>query len=360
MLRLPEQDPRKRRQQLADLIAAQTPSPCEAEAQALERLRDPRTPVLITGQQCGLLLGPALVLYKTIDLFRIAQSLPDKALCLFWMESNDHDWAEAARLQLPGRRIAFEQEKESKGRSIGHIPFSASFRTELLEQTKTHLAPLCKDKYEVLAEVLQGADGFVSQFRGYMRMLFAAHGLLLLDPSTQAARELAIPFWQHLQAHQQELKEALVSRSRELKSKQGQVQVEVDERADFFMEDEQGRRRRPQLDESPGDPLRITPNVLSRPLLQDWLCDTHLTVLGPAERAYQSQLDQAYALFGIKAPTRMPRSHPAAAAQGRSAAPGTLWHSIGRAATPRPLLAARAAGAVSRSRTRLAGSSQVG
>ncbi len=298
-----------KRRRLAELISAQTPTPCDAETAAMERLRNPDSLVLITGQQCGLMLGPALVLYKTLDLLRVSRSLSSPTVCVFWMEGNDHDWAEAARLHLPGRRIVYEQSTESAGCSVGHLPLSEETRADAVSQFENSLGAYpCVELGQIRDTLLQAKD-LADQFRHYMRRIFAHHGLLLLDPSDPDARELAVPFWTALADNANQLKEALVSQTEVLRSQGQRIQVEIDSRADFFVEDQWGKRVRPEVAKLPKDVRRVTPTVLTRPLLQDWLCDTWLTVLGPGEMSYQLQLDLAYEALGLCRPHRMPRTH---------------------------------------------------
>ncbi len=69
-----------------------------------EALADPATLVVITGQQCGLAAGPLFTLTKAAACVRWAEALARRgrrAVPLFWMASEDHDYAEVARAWFP-------------------------------------------------------------------------------------------------------------------------------------------------------------------------------------------------------------------------------------------------------------------
>ena len=68
-----------------------------------ERLADPATRVVVTGQQPGLYGGPLLTLTKMAAAVRWAEAIAEAgapAVAVFWVATEDHDWAEAAQATL--------------------------------------------------------------------------------------------------------------------------------------------------------------------------------------------------------------------------------------------------------------------
>ena len=60
----------------------------------IANLRDPNARVVVTGQQPGLLLGPAFSISKAMTAVRLAAELsqPEKPVVpVFWVASQDHD-----------------------------------------------------------------------------------------------------------------------------------------------------------------------------------------------------------------------------------------------------------------------------
>jgi uncharacterized protein YllA (UPF0747 family) len=88
------------RHALAEVLEAQQRrrgAPPEALA-AANRLRDPDTVAIVTGQQAGLFGGPLFTLLKALTALRLADRVRDEhgvpAVAVFWIDAEDHDWDE--------------------------------------------------------------------------------------------------------------------------------------------------------------------------------------------------------------------------------------------------------------------------
>ena len=58
-------------------------------------------PVVVTGQQVGLFLGPLYTLYKAATAVKHARAIG--AVPVFWLQTEDHDLVEIASVGVPGR-----------------------------------------------------------------------------------------------------------------------------------------------------------------------------------------------------------------------------------------------------------------
>ena len=72
---------------------------CSPETLAnIESLRDPRSMVVVTGQQVGLFTGPLFTVYKALSVLQLVRRLRQqhgpRFLPLFWMATDDHDYDE--------------------------------------------------------------------------------------------------------------------------------------------------------------------------------------------------------------------------------------------------------------------------
>src|ERR1035441_5402260 len=79
------------RGELADVLARQNQAfGCSEPTMAnIQRLREPQTFAIVTGQQVGLFSGPAFTLYKALTTVRLAQSLTEQGLScvpVFWLD----------------------------------------------------------------------------------------------------------------------------------------------------------------------------------------------------------------------------------------------------------------------------------
>ena len=97
-----QQYPRQR-DRIADVLHAQQHrrgAPPEARA-AADRLRDPKTVAIVTGQQAGLFGGPLFTLLKALTALKLAEQVRERdgvpAVAIFWVDAEDHDWDEVRR-----------------------------------------------------------------------------------------------------------------------------------------------------------------------------------------------------------------------------------------------------------------------
>ncbi|MFA7331372.1 MAG: bacillithiol biosynthesis BshC [Candidatus Delongbacteria bacterium] len=301
---------RERRAALAPLLAAQWESaPDAAEARALDRLGHAGS-LLVSGQQAGLALGTFLLLSKCTALLALADRVEAaghaRPLTVFWLEGNDHDWREAAS---PGRPLPEGWSAPAPAGAEGHPVSRIVPDTAWWAGQQAALAPVLEGLDEPLGDGLRAAlrGSLVEHTRRLLRGLFAGSGLLVLDPADPALRALAAPFARRLQEHAAGLGADLRARTDELKRQGRRTPVEVDERPPWFTEDEAGRRRRAEPGESvPAE--RFSPNVLTRPLLQDWLLEPAAALLGPSELAYTAQAETARARLEL--PAVLPLARP--------------------------------------------------
>src|SRR5215472_1720997 len=82
----------ERRAALIDALRVKNPP-----SPALDRLAQPGTVAVMTGQQVGLFSGPAYTIYKALHAIRLAEWLSANglpAVPVFWLATEDHDFAE--------------------------------------------------------------------------------------------------------------------------------------------------------------------------------------------------------------------------------------------------------------------------
>src|SRR5579872_3066292 len=67
------------------------------DSELLTRLAQPGTVAVVTGQQVGLFSGPAYTIYKALTAVKLARELTARgipAVPIFWLATEDHDFAE--------------------------------------------------------------------------------------------------------------------------------------------------------------------------------------------------------------------------------------------------------------------------
>jgi len=304
----------------------------------ISALGDNKTLAVVTGQQLGIMGGPLYTLYKIITAIKLSSSLSDRYddyhfVPVFWLEADDHDFNEVREIKLLNenneiKKIAYDNElleDENKG-SVGSLAFNESlnaFFTELegsLRNTEYTAALI-----EKLKSVYSIGKTFKQSFRELIFWLFDQYGLIIFDPQDLIIKELLKPIFKKEITDFRMHTEKLVSVSARLEELyHAQVKVRP---VNLFYSFEEGRhliepvenefrlkRKRKKftpeelLAAIENEPGNFSPNVLLRPVCQDYILPTALYVGGPSEIAYFAQIMPLYDFYNIEAPVIYPRS----------------------------------------------------
>jgi bacillithiol biosynthesis cysteine-adding enzyme BshC len=302
------------RSDLANLLFAQNPDLPEA----IGKLRA-GAKVVVTGQQVGVLGGPLFTPNKAataIALAKEASATGSPHLPVFWLASEDHDFAEVNHVTFPARRELRKLTYEATPRTtvpVGGVVLDDSV-TPLINEAWELLG--FSDAMEWLAAVYRPGNTLAGAFAEFYRKVFAQHGLLVLDAAGREAHRLGAPVLAAAIERADELHAALLDRNRELAAAGYHAQVAVAERGSllFLIDAESGarnalRRTEASASEPAGlwqagrekfstdellgilasEPERISPSALLRPLFQDQILPTSAYIGGAAEIAYFAQ-----------------------------------------------------------------------
>jgi bacillithiol biosynthesis cysteine-adding enzyme BshC len=312
----PGPPPASHRTDLVRLLAVQNPFP--AAAPALAALAAGAGTVL-TGQQVGLFGGPLFSPFKAataIARARQGTACGSPHAAVFWLASEDHDFAEINRVTFPAGREPAElvySNAPAAAVRAGSIVFDDSI-APLVERAAELLG--ASDATEALVAAYKPGRTFAQAFAGFYSKLFAAQGLLIVDPSGRDFHRLGAPVLRAAVERADEFHAALTERSQALEAAEYHSQVAVAPQSSvlFLIDDKTGarlalRRRAPTAAEPNGlwhadrqtfstsdllgildaEPERISPAALLRPVFQDLLFSTSTQVGGPAEIAYLAQ-----------------------------------------------------------------------
>lgn len=302
--------------ELMKLIAAQNSSP--AAQPALEALAKGAGTV-VTGQQVALFGGPLFTSFKMATaLARARQSTASGKphVAVFWLATEDHDFAEVNHVSFPGRR---EIEKliypaaPADAVPVGDVVLDDSIL--LLVERAGELVGF-SDAFQALSDAYRPGRTFAQAFADFYAKIFAVQGLLILDASGREFHRLGAPVLRAAIERADEFHAALLERNTQLEAAGYHAQVAVaPQSAPLFLIDaktgarEALKRIEPSAAEPNGiwhagkdaystadllgileaEPERISPAALLRPVFQDYLLSTSLIIGGPAEIAYFAQ-----------------------------------------------------------------------
>jgi bacillithiol biosynthesis cysteine-adding enzyme BshC len=326
------------RRDITEILARQNRSfGCSEPTLAnIQRLSEPGTFAVVTGQQVGLFSGPAFTLYKALTTVRLAQSLSDQGtpcVPIFWLATEDHDLAEVAEAATFDEEYNLISLRDSGDRPsprspVGQVRHTAELSGALQQLETTLLAGEPRSRLlEDLRECYQPGVTWGQSFAKFMTRLFGRWGVILIDPFDESVHRLSAEVYQRALARAPELRTLVSNRSHALVQHGYHAQVHVVEDSTLVFVTQRGDRV--PLHQRDGKlfidgkeevalsklqswlaerPLDFSPNVLLRPLIQDTLLPTLVYVAGPSELAYLGQAQPLYQAFGRPHPVVFPRA----------------------------------------------------
>jgi bacillithiol biosynthesis cysteine-adding enzyme BshC len=293
-----------------------------AGARNLAALGERGTVAVVTGQQAGLFLGPLYTFYKALSAIAFARAVEretrTRCVPIFWLQSEDHDYAEIASCTAaPGLVLSLPADDASC--SVAHRELPPEIAA-LLAQLDDALAllPHAPEVMRLVREAYLPGRSPVAAFAELLGSIFAAEGLLLLDPRCEGIARLSAPLYETALRRGEEIEAALLRRGEELEGAgfAEQVQVRRGSPLVFFHgaspegpRQRVGMSRRDELLEAARrEPLRLSSSALLRPIVQDALLPSVAYVGGPAELGYLAQCAPLYPLFGVRPALAAPRA----------------------------------------------------
>ncbi|HEX5071314.1 MAG TPA: bacillithiol biosynthesis cysteine-adding enzyme BshC, partial [Vicinamibacterales bacterium] len=265
---------------------------------------------------------------KAVTAIQLARRLRDQriaAVPVFWVEAEDHDWAEVRSTKVIDREGAVAAVTAADVPGAGSLPvarltFDAGIAQTLSELRDRLPATEFTDETIASLEHRYRAGAPVGRaFAGWIEDLLGRHGLVVFEADDPTLKPVVRDLFAHELAGRPAARLAR-EQAGVMRSLGHAPQVETTEDGvSVFYVDAAGRRAirvkdgqylvgdqlRPVEDvraEALDHPERFSPNVLLRPLVQDRLFPTACYVGGPAELAYQAQIGPLYREFGVEAP----------------------------------------------------------
>lgn len=303
----------------------------EAAIRGAEALGESGTWAVVTGQQAGLLTGPLYTIYKAIGAIhwaaRLSGQMKARVVPVFWMASEDHDLDEIRWLEWLSAEGGLVRHEADLNDVADRCPASGIPADRIgIEAILSRRAAVIRESEftsgidDLLREAAHGAASWSDAFARLMLRLLGDRGLVVVDASSPGLRGLVRDIFER------EIADPLASTVRVAEATEQLRAAGYDpslhkaaDRCSFFLMDE-GRRLGVRHDGQifhAGDgsyaaealverlasrPEDFSPAAALRPVVQDRLLPTLLTVLGPGEIAYHSQIGGVYERHGVPRP----------------------------------------------------------
>lgn len=320
-----EYDP-SRRERVSTILEEQNRS-WDASPQTfanLNRLRQGAA-AIVTGQQVGLFGGPMFAIYKALTAVKLAEEATAAgidAVPVFWLATSDHDLAEVNHVSIPGPDGLLRTLTISSEGRPGAPVSSVRLGDEILPVVEEALSLLGDSEVsQFLRESYRPGETLGTAFARFYARLFSQWGVILLDASDAELHRVAAPIYRTAIERAEDLEAALLARGQGLESAGYYQQVKVTESSvllftlregartaihrreganhavEFAIGGEPGAEKLSSaelLDRIAAAPENFSPNVLLRPVVQDYLLPTLAYTGGAAEAAYFAQVGVVY------------------------------------------------------------------
>jgi len=269
---------------------------------------------VITGQQPGLFTGPLLSILKALTAVKIARSLEQSgvhAVPVFWIAAEDHDYEEIETAWVLNRESGLCRARVNLADDVPAPVGWLHYREDVRTVVGDCLSCLPQSEFsaevrDVLESCYRPGMSPVESFGMMMAKLFAGTPLIFADPLDPEFKQLAEPITNEAVRHNAEIRAAVIHRNKELQNRSYHQQVKVDDNFTGLFAF-RGRARQALKPNEMSSNLRLSPNALLRPVVQDSIFPTACYVGGPAEVAYFAQASAIYETLHCPMPPIFPR-----------------------------------------------------
>jgi len=279
------------------------------------------TYTITTGHQLNIFAGPLYFIYKIVTAIKLSQQLkaqfPDKNFVpVYWMASEDHDFAEINYTNIGGKKVHWWYEASG---ATGRI--NPDTMRQALNQYKGALGieRHANELAEIVEQAYAGFDRLADATRYLVNALFGQYGLVVIDADDHEFKQQFAPIMERDIIEQNSFK-YISGTNKKLEDLGVHIQVNPREINFFYLQD--GLRERlvfeddrykvlnTEISFSEADlkkeikqfPQHFSPNVVMRPLYQECILPNIAYVGGGAEVVYWLELKSNFEHYKVDFP----------------------------------------------------------
>ncbi|WP_071459349.1 bacillithiol biosynthesis cysteine-adding enzyme BshC [Bacillus massilinigeriensis] len=306
----------------------------------LAKLRKENSVAVIGGQQAGILTGPLYTIHKIISIIALARQKESElgipVVPVFWIAGEDHDYQEINHVYVmrngnPEKMVYPQKQLEKTMASQIRID-REECRRWIHEVLKTYgETEHTKALLEFVEKTLADAESIVDFFAAIIMELFKEHGLLIVDSGNPELRVLEKDHFAKVINNSKAIAEAVMNQqqTKSFFGYKNSLEMQANAMNLFYYDREHEGRILLYRNEQEGTitgkngeisftesellelalkhPEALSNNVVTRPLMQEWLFPVLGFIGGPGEIAYWSELKLVFEHFGMMMPPIVPR-----------------------------------------------------
>ncbi len=280
-------------------------------------LADENTFTITTGHQLSLLSGPIFLIYKILHIIKLTEELNSEFpefhfVPVYWMASEDHDFEEVKKVQI------FNQVIDWDTNQIGPV---GRFKTDGLDQIVNNVLSFFQNHpgcdAEKVLQVYHGKTYSEATFN-LIHALFDKFGLIILDGDHPELKKLFKPIMER-ELLTQFSYNAITQTNKKIESEGLKIQATAREINLFYIENQLRERilktengffiegkgtfnKNEMIEILESHPEFFSPNVILRPVYQEFLLPNLCYVGGASEIMYWLQLKDIFNSISLSYP----------------------------------------------------------
>jgi len=298
----------------------------ELSKKNINALLEPNTFTVTTGHQLCLLTGPLYFVHKILSTIKLCRKLelehPESVFVpIYWMASEDHDLAEVDHLYAFGKKFHWDTGQNG---AVGRMRLKEI--DVLLNEVENYLGT--NDHGLDIGRAIRSSysedKDLASATRQFVNELFGKYGVVIIDGDDAEFKRSFIPVMEKEMAERASF-EAI---NNTIEASDWTFKTQVNPRPINLFYLKEGSRERIDLienekaqigadmveissliDELKEHPERFSPNVVLRPVYQEFILPNIAYVGGAGELAYWLEFKTAFEGFEMKMPVLVLRDH---------------------------------------------------
>lgn len=296
----------------------------------IDSLRDSKTFTVTTAHQPSLLTGPLYFVYKIFSTIKLAEELAshypqNNFVPIFVIGGEDHDFDEVNSISIFGKKIAW-QRSDTEGGAVGMM------KTESLRAVLDELKPTLGDSenaqhiFDIIEKAYTQHTLYQDATQDLLNALFGKYGLVVLNMNDTELKQQFIPIMEK-EIVEQPSKSLVEQTQNELADLGFKAQAFAREINLFYLRenireriveengvyralntDFQWQTQADILKELHDTPQYFSPNVVLRPLFQEYILPNLAYIGGGGELAYWLERKTQFQYFGINFPMLIRRN----------------------------------------------------
>ncbi|MCG7338724.1 bacillithiol biosynthesis cysteine-adding enzyme BshC [Staphylococcus sp. ACRSN] len=293
--------------------------------------------VIVGGQQAGLFGGPLYTLHKIFSIITMSEELKQKygkaVVPVFWIAGEDHDFDEV------NHTFAYNSKKAKLHKIKYHTMTPPESNVSRYSPDKEELNDTLNQFFQNLPEtkhsqsviqlfrnIIDKHQNWTEMFKALLHEVFKDYGVLLIDANYSELRKIEQPLIKQLIQQHKAIDSAFRTTQDQTIANGLTQMIKTDTNVHLFLHEDDMRQlitfkdgefKLSKSDKTYSEselltiveeePERFSNNVVTRPIMEEWLFNTVAFIGGPSEIKYWAELSDVFKVVDVSMPIVMPR-----------------------------------------------------